>query len=78
MKKVKLIFKASFFFTVFALVACNHNTKDSDTDDTVSSEGLSKPYVKNTKNDSTVHNDTIITPPDDDNSMNKNNPDITK
>ena len=77
MKRVKLIFKASLFFIVFTLVACSHNTKDSDTDDTVSSEGLSKPYVKDTKNDSTVHNDTVITPADD-NNLDKNNPDITK
>ena len=77
MKRVKSFCKTSLFFIAFVFGACNYNTKDSGTDDTLSSEGLSKPYVKNTKNDSAMHNDTIVTQPDD-NNMNKNNPDITK
>jgi hypothetical protein len=77
MKTIKLFLVTKLFFIVFIFESCNYNSKDSDTDNTVSSEGLSKPYVKNSKNDSVIHNDTIITPPDD-NSMNKNNPDITK
>jgi len=77
MKTVKLFLITKLFFIAFVFGSCNHNPKDSDTDNTVSSEGLSRPYVKNSKNDSVVHNDTIVTPPDD-NNMNKNNPDITK
>jgi len=75
MKTVILFLMKGLFFIGFIFMACN--SKDSDTDNTVSSEGLSKPYVKNTKNDSAIHKDTIITPPDD-NTMNKDNPDITK
>ncbi|HXD93244.1 MAG TPA: hypothetical protein VNX01_08525 [Bacteroidia bacterium] len=76
MKTTKLLLITKLFFTAFVFGACNPNSKDSDTDNTVSAEGLSKPSVKNSKNNSTANNDTIITPPDD--SMNKNNPDITK
>jgi hypothetical protein len=77
MKKGKLFSVISLFFIAFVFEACNQNKNDSDTDSTLSFEGLNKPYVKNVKNDSTMHNDTIITQPDD-NNMNKNNPDITK
>ncbi|HKC69569.1 MAG TPA: hypothetical protein VKG26_15135 [Bacteroidia bacterium] len=72
MKTVKL-FSISFFVAV--LTSCSH-TKSSG-DDTPSSEGLDQPHLKVTKNDSTTHNDTIVTPPDNTNE-NKNNPDITK
>jgi hypothetical protein len=75
MKTVIFFLIKGLFFIAFIFSACNN--KDSDTDNTVSSEGLNKPYVKNTKNDSATHNDTIVTPPDD-NTMNENNPDITK
>lgn len=75
MKTIKLYLITCLFLIAFE--ACNHNVKNDSTDNTISPEGLDKPFVKNTK-DSTTHNDTIITPADDDNSMNKNNPDITK
>ncbi|HXD92447.1 MAG TPA: hypothetical protein VNX01_04500 [Bacteroidia bacterium] len=63
----KNIFINGLFFIAFVFGACNQNKNDSDTDSTLSSEGLNKPYVKNVKNDSTMHNDTIITPPEDNN-----------
>lgn len=76
MKTVKLFSITALFFIALIFEACNPHAKNKDTDDTLNSEGLNKPYVNNSK-DSAMHNDTIITPPDD-NSMNKNNPDITK
>jgi len=76
MKTVKLFLITGLFLTTMVLEACSSRTQNNDADSVVSSEGLDSPSIKNPKKDSTVQ-DTIITPPDD-NSMNRNNPDITK
>jgi hypothetical protein len=76
MKTVKLLSITGLFFMALVFGACNQNAKNDD--NTASSGGLDQPTLEVTKKDSATHNDTIVTPADDNNSMNKNNPDITK
>ena len=76
MKAVKFYF-TTLFLVAIVFASCNPHPPKDNADSQVSSEGLDSPTTLNIKKDSTLHNDTIVTPTDD-NNMNKNNPDITK
>ncbi|HXU28586.1 MAG TPA: hypothetical protein VN698_15255 [Bacteroidia bacterium] len=72
---IKLFSITGLFFVI--LTSCSPHAANNDANAPASSEGIDSPSITSIKKDSTIHNDTIVTPPDD-NNMNKNNPDITK